>query len=313
MKEFLPHCKLPGLCKTRWVERHTCFEVFLEMYEAFVTFLDAILSPDDYPQLASSDGRWNWDKDTRVKAQGLKAALCSFQTIAVFFISKNVLDEVKSLASKLQKRDQDIYEAYSMADAVINRVKAIRSSIDGTFGSWYDEIHKLSETVGTSESIPRKTSVQRNRSNTPSTSPQEHYKRSVAIPLIDCFINQLESRFHGDGSHAHVLLCLIPSVILNSSEEVSNHIDNLLYWKEDLPCSTSLASELQRWQSLWKQEKKQISVPNNLLLALGSCDTDSFPNILRLLVIGCTLPITSAEAERLFSLLRRIKTYTMRR
>ena len=133
-----------------------------------------------------------------------------------------------------------------MADAVINRVKAIRSSIDGTFGSWYDEIIKLSETVGTSESIPRKTSVQRNRSNTPSTSPQEHYKRSVAIPLIDCFINQLESRFHGDGSHAHVLLCLIPSVILNSSEEVSNHIDNLLYWKEDLPCSTSLASELQR-------------------------------------------------------------------
>lgn len=42
LKEFLPsssHSKLPGLCKTRWVERHTCFEVFLEMYEPFVTFL----------------------------------------------------------------------------------------------------------------------------------------------------------------------------------------------------------------------------------------------------------------------------------
>ena len=30
--EFLPaasHSKLSGLCKTQWVERHTCFEVFV--------------------------------------------------------------------------------------------------------------------------------------------------------------------------------------------------------------------------------------------------------------------------------------------
>lgn len=37
---------------------------------------------------------------------------------------------------------------------------------------------------------------------------------------------------------------------------------------------------------------------------------DSFPNIHRLLLIACTLPITSAEAERTFSLLCRIKTFT---
>lgn len=82
VKEFLPRAgssKLPGLCKTRWIERHTCFEVFLEMYEALVTFLDAILLPSEYPQLASSDGSWNWDTETKVNAQGLKAALSSFQ------------------------------------------------------------------------------------------------------------------------------------------------------------------------------------------------------------------------------------------
>ena len=77
-------------------------QVFLERYKAFIT-LDGILSPDEYPQLASLDGSWNWYRDTRVKAQGLKAALCSFQTIAVFLITKNILDEVKLLASKLQK------------------------------------------------------------------------------------------------------------------------------------------------------------------------------------------------------------------
>ena len=115
------------------------------MYEALITFLDAILCPHDYPQLASPDGSWNWDSDTGVKAQGLKTSLSSFQILAVFLITKNVLDEVKSLAAKLQKRDQDIYEAYRMVDTVIDRVKAIRSTIDTTFCQWYDEILKLAE------------------------------------------------------------------------------------------------------------------------------------------------------------------------
>ena len=104
LSEFLPvfkTSKLPALCKTQWVEWHTCFVVFLELYEALVTILVTILPPDDYPNLASSDGSWNWAGEDKVKAQGLKAALSSFQTIVVFVITKNVLDEVKNL--KLQK------------------------------------------------------------------------------------------------------------------------------------------------------------------------------------------------------------------
>ena len=88
------------------------------MYEALIIFLDTILCPHDYPQLASPDGNWNWDSDTRMKAQGLKSSLSSFQTLTVFLITKNVIDEVKSFAAKLQKCDQDIYEAYKMVDTV---------------------------------------------------------------------------------------------------------------------------------------------------------------------------------------------------
>ena len=38
-----------------------------------------------------------------------------------------------------------------------------------------------------------------------------------------------------------------------------------------------------------------------------------YPNIRVLLIIGCTLPISSAEAERSFSGLRRIKSYLRNR
>ena len=128
------------------------------MYGALVTFLEAVVSPHDFPDLASSERNWNWDRDTKVKAQGLKAALCFFQTLAVFMTTKNILDEVKLLATKLQKRDQDIFNAYRMVDEV-QSIKNVRRSIDVTFSSWYDEIAQLAENVGVPESVPRKTNL----------------------------------------------------------------------------------------------------------------------------------------------------------
>ena len=46
---------------------------------------------------------------------------------------------------------------------------------------------------------------------------------------------------------------------------------------------------------------------STFLQALAFCDVDSFANIYQLLLIVFPSPITSAEAERSFSLLRRIK------
>ena len=117
------HSKLTVLRTTRWIERHICLEVFLEVYETLVIFLDAILTPSEYTELVPSDGSWNWDTDTKVKAQGLKASNSSFQTIVVFIIAKSILDDVRPLTVKLQRRDQDVAKAYEMVDNVIDCMK----------------------------------------------------------------------------------------------------------------------------------------------------------------------------------------------
>ena len=292
------HKKLTGLCKTRWVERHTCLEVFLELYESVVMFLDSIVSANDYPELLSTAGKWDWDRETRVRAQGLKASL---QTIATFIITKNVLDEVRPLASKFQKRDQDIFEAYGMVDSVIDSLENIRACLDGNFSSWYLD---LAETIGVSESVPRKTSIQRNRSNTPSESPIQHYKRAIAIPLLDSLVTQLKDRYSLEERHAQQLLMLIPSVLCGSTKEIQ--LQSLLFWERDLPFPNSLLGEVRRWQSLWRAKSEEgANLPHNLLLSFCFSDADAFPNIYCLLL---TLPITSAEAER-SSLIRRLKTY----
>ena len=85
----------------------------------------------------------------------------------VFIASKNILNEVKALASK-QKRDQDILEAYMMVDEVVGNIKSVRKNIDSDFQVWYKQILDLAEKLGIVKASPRKTSVQRNRSNIPS-------------------------------------------------------------------------------------------------------------------------------------------------
>ena len=125
---------------------------------------------------------------------------------------------------------------------------------------------------------------------------------------------QMEGLFRGETHHTRCLFSLVPSILVTTSVNPDNILDNLLKWEIDLPFPRSLPSEVRRWEGLWKTQKlngnKEQTIPNNLLQALGACDSDSFPNIHHLLLIGCTLPISSAEAERFFSLMKRIKTCT---
>ena len=71
----------------------------------------------------------------------------------VFIAIKNILDEVKALASKLRKRDQDIFEANMMVDEVIGNIKSVRKNIDSDFQVWYKQILDLNEKLGIVEAI----------------------------------------------------------------------------------------------------------------------------------------------------------------
>ena len=126
-------------------------------------------------------------------------------------------------------------------------------------------------------------------------------KKSVAIRLLDSLIIQMQDRFSDEDRHARHLLYL------------SWLITPWSYLKQQKACCSgimtkSLGNELLRWQIMRQSAEKEL--PSNLLLALGACDEDAFPNIHRLLFITCTQPISSAEAERSFSLMKRIKTCT---
>ena len=65
------------------------------------------------------------DAEAKVKSQDLFVASCLFEHILAFSTIFNSLDPLKPLVTKSQKRNQDIYMAYSMIDLVMSYLKAL--------------------------------------------------------------------------------------------------------------------------------------------------------------------------------------------
>lgn len=61
---------------------------------------------------------------------------------------------------------------------------------------------------------------------------------------------------------------------------------------------------------LWRRKLSRTStVLKSALQALSECDATMFPSIFKVLKILCTLPVSTTTPERMFSTLKRVKTY----
>ena len=123
---------------------------------------------------------------------------------------------------------------------------------------------------------------------------------------MDHVVQEMSTRFHPDKSVGCGQFILVPAVSA-VEKDLRGLSERLLFWEQDLPAPSSLFSELKLWQQFWMQ-KAQLEIPSNISDTLISTDEDVFPIIRVLLIIGSTLPISSCEAERPFSGVRRIKT-----
>ena len=137
-----------------------------------------------------------------------------------------------------------------------------------------------------------------------SSSPIDHYKKTVASPLLDSLIIQMQDRFSDEDHHARHLLCLVPSIIDNKAMQLDDEVEGIC-WSGRKTFRLSNPLEMRKVDGKHSGSQQIGSLQTTLiLLVLGVCDEDALPNIYHLLVIACTLPITSAEAERSFSLMK---------
>lgn len=253
--------KLKELCRTRWVERHEAFEVFSDLFLPTYCCLEAMAYS------SASD----WNRDTRSDAQSLLLAMSQFSFIVALVCSHKVLAYTKGLSVKLQGRYMDVVRAHQDIQSVKTVITRVRSRVDSFHSQVYQEALTLSQRVDVEESAPRRAGRQQHRSNAPSDSVSEYYKRNLTIPILDHLSNELHTRFDANCTQNLMeFMKLLPSEIVKSTSQLKpESFSNLLQlYGGDLPCGKSFDVELDLWQSKWManpQLARELNTPEKVL------------------------------------------------
>ena len=100
---------------------------------------------------------------------------------------------------------------------------------------------------------------------------------------------------------------LLPRVIGNiTNEQIATLYET---YETDLTCNLDeFKREIARWRTRWSITPRD-QMPTSLCETLDAVNPVLYPSIDTILCIMLTMPVTSATAERSFSVLRRLKTY----
>ncbi|KAL4119484.1 hypothetical protein QTP88_012291 [Uroleucon formosanum] len=270
------------LCATRWVERYTAINDFVELFPYVIQTLEKICE---------------WNDTTSTDANILMKAMDS-----EFLISLQVIKVLFSyglpLCKLLQKVNLDLKEAVDLAEVTVATIQRLRGNITEEFKQLFKEAEKMANILDITISIKRLSKKCTKRANPSINDPEEYYRVTIAIPYIDSFIQQLNERFL---CHKNVLKgfqCLF-------SGTYSDDFDELLQFYLDTD-KQIVKAELNLWHAVLNNNGQH---PKSGLEALRLCKKEMFPNLHFLVQILCSLPVSTATPERTFSCLKRLKTY----
>lgn len=183
-------------------------------------------------------------------------------------------------------------------------IKEYRANVDEEFSLLFSNILKFGEKNNIDPTVPRTCRRQTARSNVPAASPEEYDRRSIFIPFLDFLLSEIKARFGSLFSKLAAIQVFIPA-FLNKIQE-SDALKRLDQIQEPDVNTDLLSLEFKRWKTYWQTQNK---TPQTAAESLAACDSLFYPNIKILLKILCVMPVTTAEAERSFSTLRRLKTW----
>ena len=180
-----------------------------------------------------------------------------------------------------------------------------RQAVDDNFQLIYQQCECLTEKIGCEIAMPRITGRQQHRSNPPSGSPLNCFKRTVAIPFLDFIVLSLEERFFRSAVIATSLISLFPSVLCTQDVILDSVVDS---YSQDIDSPELLPAEIRKWKSRYLSMPEKVR-PTSPTQAIKECDKNFFTNIFTFLQITFTIPVTSCECERSASALRRLHNY----
>ncbi len=271
-----------------------CTSSFIELFQTVVGTFEII----------STGASSGWNAESTRAAEGLLHFITKYQFIISLVVTNECLHYTKGLTVSLQKRVNDICQAYHEVKTVTSVIRDVRAQIDVKHKIWHDTAVTLGQ-----PQLPRRCSIQTSRSNTPGDTPEEYYRRTLSIPFLDELITHLESRFSDVQQKAIQGMRLVPSVLVDPSIPMCDCSDLLENYGDDLPSPSSLEAELNLWKHKWESQASNPNMPTSPSGALYLARKSMWPNIHTILRLICTIPATRCKCERSISSLRRLKTH----
>lgn len=245
------HTKLVDLCRTRWVERHTAFETFAELYKPVVDCLGQMTEDSS-----------NWDGDTISRAAGFLHALQSGLFLVAFVVVRKCLQYLKPITLRLQQTAKDIAAAYKEITSVTGAIQDIRNTVDTAFSLWFAEATAMSQhTTEGDIQMPRTAGRQTHRDNQPADTTETYFRRAVVIPVLDHLSNELQSRFK-NAELAADGLSLVPENIIKTPRGFTAVPHGLVglttLWDTDLPNSSEIETGRLLKEAAWVHNRLSV-------------------------------------------------------
>ena len=286
--------RLVKFCETRWVERHESLTTFLELLDAIMLTLEHI-------------SKWR-DTNSSAKASILLTAIKNGDFLLVLQATAKVMSYTRPLAVKLQKESQDLSGAVPIVDSVVEALIDLREQAEPVFSQLFAGVQeKVAEMNAAPVSAPR-------QKKNDMADPEKHHRTTTFIPLLEETTGELKRRFQKQTRTAMKIGRLLPghpdfdslgqSVVQELAAQYSGQLE-----KTGLSASgMDAAAEFDVYRAAWLLRPPKER-PMTFTEALKTCDMQAFPAVWRLLRIGACQPVTTATAERSFSVLRRLKTW----
>ena len=290
--------ELQQLSDTRWVCRYAAVNAICCSYDSLLLTIEEVAK--------SSDAR------KAIEARGLLHQIKTFSFIVSLVIFDRILSCTKHLSDQLQSSTIDLSVASDLVFATKSMLRDYRTT------DYWRKIYKYSTDIASLHSIPLQQTEPRRKRRLPShladsvpfesfgfrdeQSTSEELKTTLFFPVLDKFLIELENRF--DDKNMIIMngiaACCPASNRFLRYEDLKRFADSYNISTDGLEVEVSLLRKV-------VPDRSDISSLASFRNYLYS-SRPAYESIFKLTQIALTIAVTSAECERSFSSLKRIKT-----
>ena len=206
---------LEKMCMTRWTQRICGWIKFCEVYEVLLETLEVIIGTRENPL----PGEVKFDKPTTTRALSLLKSMEDSTFIVGLECINKFMTPILVPTRLLQQSTIEVLQAYTVVDNVIQVLQTQREEIEIVWEEdiWPQVVKKCGD-LSIPLVIPRRCGRMTHKNNTPGDTPEEFFRRSVGVPLLDGIIEAMNRRFGPEQKRVSKLLILSPEILIKCDE-----------------------------------------------------------------------------------------------